>query len=403
MAFDRRLRAVALGLALAGCVQIGAVAARHGWWGLLLGAGMATVWTVAALWRAAAPGRSVIPERRLDARSAGAFARDIPRHQGDVQRLLLDAAPVPMIALQGGTARALNRAARTVFAADDRILSPPAELRDPAAHHLRHEGRTWRIDRVEAPGAKGNLSVVALIDVEREELAAEARASADLIEVLGHELLNGLAPIVSLAESAQHAVHAQALAGGPLGDVLIHEILGPLARRAEGLQRFAQSYRTLARLPEPVPQAVAIGQFIGDLGTAFRDSWPDIALTLSIPPDLRWSMDRDQMNQAMWALLQNAAEAVAQRDGSKVDISVSSEARRLTIAVSDNGVGVAAQSAVLMFRPFHTTKTGGSGIGLSLARQIVRAHGGSLEWKGAAPTRFELFLPGIAADGSRDP
>jgi len=232
------------------------------------------------------------------------------------------------------------------------------------------------------------VTVAALIDVEREELAAEARASADLIEVLGHELLNGLSPIVSLAESAQTAAAQE-----PVDTALLAEILGPLARRAEGLQRFATDYRALARLPEPISSPVALGQFADDLAQLFAQRWPAAALTLEVDEAGTWGMDRDQMHQAVWALLNNAAEATSITEEPRVILSIKRAEKRLAITILDNGEGVKPESAALIFRPFHTTKPKGSGIGLSLARQIAHGHGGSLELAGANPTAFQISLP----------
>ena len=108
---------------------------------------------------------------------------------------------------------------------------------------MTHHGRRFRIDRVETAGG----ALAALIDIDAEERTAEARATADMIQVFGHEMLNGLAPIVSLAESGLAAIQS------PHGrEELLPEILGTLARRAEGLLRFTDSYRTMARLPDPV-------------------------------------------------------------------------------------------------------------------------------------------------------
>ncbi|MCP6237314.1 hypothetical protein NL436_27920, partial [Klebsiella pneumoniae] len=80
--------------------------------------------------------------------------------------------------------------------ADDRVVSAPPALFDRTSTHVRYAARHWRMDRV----AVGPNDVVALIDIESEERTAEARASADMVRVLGHEMLNGLVPIVSLAE-----------------------------------------------------------------------------------------------------------------------------------------------------------------------------------------------------------
>lgn len=288
-----RAVAYAIGLALGGAVM--AFAWSDGLWGLMVGAALAVIWLAALAWWNAARVPMRMPTSSDDAQSESAV----------MQRLLLDAAPTPLIAIDGATARALNRSARRIFGTDDRIVPSNPALVDPAGRYLRHEGRLWRIDRVAAPSGP---SVAALIDVEREERVAEARASAELIEILGHELLNGLAPIVSLAESAESAARRR-----PVDADLIEEILGPLARRADGLQRFATAYRGLARLPEPSLRQVSIGEFARDCARAFEERWTGIGLALEGTDAGLWAMDRDQMHQAVWALLNNAAEAARRK------------------------------------------------------------------------------------------
>jgi len=373
MGFRRGLSPVAASLGLVICGVAGAMAWRNGLWGLLTGAVVAALWLAALnAWAAIRP-RAVIPPAAVT--RADADARAV--------RLLLDAAPTPLVGIEGTTARSLNRAARRLFATDDRILPPPAALTDPAATRLHHEGRGWRIDRVLVTDGR---SVAALIDIEQEERVAEARASADMIQVLGHELLNGLAPIVSLAESG-----AAAVARPELDSHLLREILGTLARRAEGLQRFTEAYRALARLPEPSRQAVRLGALAEDLARLFAGRWPDASLTIAVEQALDWSLDRDQIGQALWALLQNAVEAA---DGAaRVALRMHGSGVDLAIEVEDHGPGVPPAAAARIFRPFHTSKPEGTGIGLSLARQIALAHGGTLTLEAGRPTLFRMTLP----------
>lgn len=382
MGSSRGWRAVALALGMVSCGVVASFAGPAGLWGTLALALLAGAWLASLLWWQV---------MRLP------FARDTARpHTEDLssdseavlQRLLLDAAPTPLVALQPNGARALNRAARRMFGTDARVLPLPPALADQSESHLRHEGRRWRIDRVKAEGETTSLTVAALVDVESEANLAEARASAELIDVLGHELLNGLSPIVSLAESARDAVQAESVDAALLG-----EILGPLARRAEGLQRFALAYRQLSSLPAPVIAACDIGEFLDDLQQSFVRSWPDTHLRIDKDDVPHWRFDRDQLYQALWALLNNAAEAAGQVPKPRVGLACLAGDKRLIFQVTDNGSGVDQLSTAHIFRPFHTTKPNGSGIGLSLARQIARAHGGTVELAAANPTRFTLALP----------
>lgn len=375
------LRAILSGLGLVGCGIVASEAWHQGLWGTLTGAMLVAVWIVFL------HGWSISREAVPTVVASPVAPVEVMTH-----RLLLDAAPTPMLSIEGDGARALNRAARGLFATDDKVLPLPPALVDRDMSHFRHEGRSWRIDRVQIP--TGNRMVVTLIDIEQEERAAEARATAELIQVLGHELLNGLAPIASLAESGIVAVDR------PVPDKpLLREILGTLTRHAEGLQRFVEAYRALARLPEPSTRPVAPAQLVEDLTRLFASRWPAVTLSVDVAPDMigetLWPMDRDQINQALWALIQNAAEAATVDRG--VDACVGLSVRRietgLALEVRDNGNGIPQGSETAIFRPFHTTKPEGTGIGLSLARQIAHAHGGTLTIERAEWTTFRMMLP----------
>ncbi len=371
MASSRTRAALLLALSLAAAGGAAGAAWSHSLWLALAGAVLVVGWLSVLTMLAV---RRPPPARPPTAGEA--------EREATVHRLLLDASPTPLLLVDGSVVRALNRAARRLFDTDDRVLPPPLPLLDRDTSHLRLAGRSWRADRVDV----GARVVVALVDVESEERTAEARASAEMIQVLGHELLNGLVPIVALAESG---VTAAAEAQDPM---LLTEILTTLARRAEGLQRFTAAYRSLARLPPPMKQAASLTELIEDLARLFASRWPDARLEVSVAERLSGSFDRDQLNQAIWALLQNAVEAAGTVRPS-VRLSATADDAALRIDVADDGCGVSADRAAIIFRPFVTTKVAGTGIGLSLARQIAQAHGGTLHLVAVSPTVFRLRVP----------
>ena len=378
MAYRSGWRALAFAIGLVGCGVAAGAAWRGGLWGSLTGAVLAATWIAVLTWWLVVQQASTPP-----------FAPEASREvAGD--RLVLDAAPTPIVMIEGLSVRVLNRAARRLFGADDRVVPTPATLTRSNEHYLRHEGRQYRIDRVALGGITAERSVAALIDVEQEEQVAEARATAEMIHVLGHELLNGLAPIVSLAESGEAALDL------PDPDpTLLREILATLARRAEGLQRFTEGYRELARLPVPRRTPTSLSEMADDLARLFTGRWPHVALMLNVADGLDWPLDRDQLHQALWAILQNAAEA-ATAGGDlepRVTLSIRLGAEAMILDVQDSGAGIDPAHATRIFRPFHTTKADGTGIGLSLARQIALAHGGSLSMLPTMPTTFRLIVP----------
>ncbi len=366
----RALTALTAGITLTAGGAALVAAWQAGMWGTLLGATGIVVWTLAlGCW--------------IAMRRAPPHAPSLPTQQDWPIAALLDQVPVPLLRIEGAEVRAINRAARALFVADDRIPAPPPALTDPTAAHLRHTGRRWRIDAVRLSDA---TRLAALIDIAAEEHAAQERAQDEMIDILGHELLNGLSPIVSLADSAVLAA-AQ-------GDAMLGDILATLARRVEGLESFTRAYRELARLPDPVLAPVALDVLADDLARLFAVRF-GAQVTLSIATQGMATIDRDQMVQALWALLQNGAEAaLAAPAPPRVALSIA-VTDRLTIAVRDSGTGIAATDRARVFRPFHTTKPTGSGIGLTLARRIARGHGGDLMLLDGGETMFRMTIPMI--------
>ncbi|MEK9212619.1 sensor histidine kinase [Sphingomonas sp. 2378] len=377
MGFDRRharMIATALtALALTGSGALLVLAWQNGMFASVLGLSLCAGWAIlAACWtiarRPASPGSSEAV-RTTD--------------NGPPLAALVDQIPLPLLRIDRGRARAINRASRTLFATDDRLTPTPPALLDPRESRLRHEGRSWRIERV----ASSERALVILIDIEVERRAAEAHADNEMIDILGHELLNGLSPIVSLADSA--------LVAAERSDRRLPGILATLARRIEGLERFTRAYRMLARLPMPVRTPLLPVILAEDLGRLFAERFEErVALSIRVPPGIIGTCDRDQMTQAIWALLQNAAEAALEGAvAPRVTLSFQGDGKSFRVSVADSGGGVAAPERARIFRPFHTTKPEGSGIGLTLARRIARAHGGDLTLLPIAETTFEMTIP----------
>lgn len=380
MDYSRGLASMAKSLALAIVGGIASAAWERGLWATLFGALLVLVWVLIVDWSAGP--RAVLQTTRQN--------KSEPQIEPLPLRRVLDEVPVPILMIEQAAVQSLNRAARTLFGTDDRVLPAPAGLLDPLTVDLLHEQRRWRVHRVKALGSPTERTIVTLVDVEEEERAAEVRVSADMIQVLGHELLNGLAPILSLAESGQAAVQAS-----PPQFPLLSEILNTLARRTEALLRFTEAYRAMARLPEPTRASVRLSALADDLRLLFRGHWSEaVTLCAAIEQDISVAVDRDQLTQALWSIIQNGAEAaLAAEAHPRVELSFRFDSSLLIIEVSDSGGGIDAEATVRIFRPFQTTKMHGTGIGLSLARQIARAHGGDLTLAKTRPATFRMSIP----------
>ena len=322
---------------------------------------------------------------------------------------LLDQTPAPLVTCDAkGVLRARNRAARTVFGVDDQILHPPEELvealqtgaasgRVTASFGEAGAPRTYAVLLSDVLAAEDPLRLAVLLDIEPEIRASEAAALRELMQVLSHEIMNGLTPVASLAATVQDLLAEE----NPISIAQAREALGVLSRRAEGLARFADSYRTLARLPPPTLAPTSLADLIEEGARLFRSRWSQTGaalLTHTPAYDVQMAVDRDQVMQALLNLLANAAEAALAGSGEPlVRLTGISQGDGLVLVVADNGAGVPDALREHIFRPFFTTKPQGTGVGLSLGRQVARGHGGELV---LAPSQagvgavFELRLGG---------
>lgn len=210
------------------------------------------------------------------------------------------------------------------------------------------------------------LTITDLSQALREE---ERRAWQRLIRVLGHELNNSLAPIKSMATTL-----ADLLAREPPPSDWREDAgsgLGVIAERADALARFMAGYTALAKLPPPRKRTVDLSGLLARVRTLETR----VAVRVDAPADIHVEVDPDQLEQALINLVKNAAEA-SLGQGGEVFIRSASDTGAVRIEVVDEGPGLSGSEN--LFVPFFTTKPGGSGIGLVLARQIVEAHGGSL-------------------------
>jgi nitrogen fixation/metabolism regulation signal transduction histidine kinase len=337
-------------------------------------------------------GRAV---ERLGARNA-ARETAVARLTAEVEH-----APVPLLALgEDGRITLLNRAARRFFDGVDlarldqaEALSPEfaAALAAPPGRRMVHVALPGGVARVLVATAQtvagGRAQAIAsLLSIEGELAQSELRAWSDLVRVLAHEMMNSLTPVASLAGTAEALVAdlKQDLPGPPAPALdELAEAMAAIARRSAGLMRFVDGYRRFAEPPQPVRRPVGLVEAVGGV-RALMQSAPaaaGIGFTVAVvPPTLVVEADPDLLEQALINLVKNAFEAVAGGDAPRVALTAALDVRgRVAITVEDNGPGLPADQAERIFVPFFTTKPLGSGIGLSIVRQIMVAHGGAVE------------------------
>lgn len=224
-------------------------------------------------------------------------------------------------------------------------------------------------------------------DIRREVEKAETEAWQRLTRVLRHEILNSLTPVTTLAHTLGHMIFMPGTQEVRRQEEIqqrnhdIKEAIGLIQKRSEGLMNFVQTYREVTRPPLPQWEQVAICPLLTDICQLFfrRFSESGIALTSScFPEDMMVEADPSLLEQVLINLVLNAREAIGE-SGGKIQLAATMNSKnQIELSVTDSGPGIPAEIVPEIFTPFFTTKAEGSGIGLSVSRQILLAHGGEL-------------------------
>jgi nitrogen fixation/metabolism regulation signal transduction histidine kinase len=211
--------------------------------------------------------------------------------------------------------------------------------------------------------------LLVLTDLSRTLREEERRAWQRLVRVLGHEMNNSLAPIKSLAGSLETLLRREPMPRDWRDDA--ESGLKSIASRADSLSRFMQAYTRLAKLPPPQKEDVDLGELVQRVANLE----PRLKVQVVPGPKLQIHADAAQIEQVLINLVHNAVDAVLETKGA-VTIRWHEAGDCVEVIVRDEGEGI--MNPTNLFVPFFTTKPGGSGIGLTLSRQIAEAHSGTL-------------------------
>ena len=242
------------------------------------------------------------------------------------------------------------------------------------------------------------LLLVVIQDIHKELDEKETDSWLKLIRVLTHEIMNSVSPITSISESilSHLSEHQKAIPIEKLSEAKLNaSIKGLEVIKDQGgaLMDFVQSYRTFLNVPRPEKSLVSAQDMFQKIKVLQQSKTPEVRIeTLIDPPTLEYFCDEQQVTQVLINLCKNAAQAVAHQQEKKIQIIGRIQENQKVIEVWDNGPGIPEELHEEIFIPFFTTKEDGTGVGLSLSRQIIRQHGGSLDFSSSKKkgTKFKI-------------
>jgi signal transduction histidine kinase len=309
---------------------------------------------------------------------------------------IVDDSPSALLTIDpDGRVEMLNKAARQLFARQPINRASDLEALGPElAAAARLPAGTRKITRIVLEGVPQKaifasaqvarlddpITILSILPVQSELGALEVAAQADLVRVLTHEIMNSLTPVTSLARSGADMVAKAEKTGGNLADAKV--ATETVARRAEGILKFVESYREFSQTPEVNRRSFKAqpwGEELLRLATASTgDRTIDARLQVT-PKTLALNADPELLAQAVLNLLRNAIRATGDAAEPVIALTMAREPTgNFRVEVSDNGPGIPQDRREDIFLPFYTTHKGGSGVGLSFARQVALAHGGSI-------------------------
>lgn len=247
-----------------------------------------------------------------------------------------------------------------------------------------------------------HFKLISLQNIRSELEEKEMEAWQKLVRVLTHEIMNSVTPISSLAytvegEIVNHLDHCEKEATIGKEDLEdIHLAVQTIQRRSDGLIRFVNDFRSLTHTPEPKIQMVSVMELFDQISVLLKHeiNSNNIKFIVNVKPqNLALSIDPELIQQVLINLIKNAVQALEERENKIIELMAHQDEKNNTLFIlKDNGPGIEEEAQTKIFIPFFTTKKSGSGIGLSLSRQIMRQHNASISVKSKVDEGTEFIL-----------
>lgn len=244
------------------------------------------------------------------------------------------------------------------------------------------------------------LKLISMSNIQSELEEKEMEAWQNLVRVLTHEIMNSVTPISSLAGVVEEEIKHKLERGEKnfekedMEDM--HLSLQTISKRSEGLIRFVKEFRNLTHIPKPRLTEIPVKELLDEVAILHKKELADRAIAITVvinPENLIIVADKTMIEQVLINLVKNAIQAFDEQPNKKIELTgITNEKGRPVISVKDNGSGIDSEALEKIFIPFFSTKKTGSGIGLSLSKQIMRQHEGSITVKSKLGEGTEFLL-----------
>jgi two-component system, NtrC family, nitrogen regulation sensor histidine kinase NtrY len=245
------------------------------------------------------------------------------------------------------------------------------------------------------------VKLISMSNIQSELEEKEMEAWQNLVRVLTHEIMNSVTPISSLAGIVEDDLKLRIdqqidvpLQRGDLEDMYLS--LQTISKRSAGLIRFVKEFRNLSQIAKPKLAEVPVKELLEELALLHKKELADQSINVTIevnPENLFILADKTMIEQVLINLIKNAIQAFDEQVDKRIELSAfSNEKGRAVISVKDNGAGIDSDAQEKIFIPFFSTKKTGSGIGLSLSKQIMRQHEGNITVKSNLGEGTEFLL-----------
>ncbi len=253
--------------------------------------------------------------------------------------------------------------------------------------------------------------IIAFQDIKDEIEQKEIEAWHKLIRILTHEIMNSITPVTSLTETMRSLLkgeNGEALSAADIDDETVEDLimaLNTIHRRSVGMLEFVNDYRRLTKIPAPSFERVSVVEMFDDVSNLMRGELDKRGIKLDVlckNKNLVIRCDRKLIEQVVINLLTNSMAALNGAASPTIKLDAEVTEKRIIVNVTDNGSGIEKEKIERIFIPFYSTKRDGTGIGLSLSKNIMKIHQGTISVSSTphSDTTFALSFPNPSAQAS---